>query len=46
MPIISDGDAVGALILVARKDSLQHLTPMEEKVAAAAAGFLGRQLEH
>lgn len=43
-PIISAGDAVGAVIILA-KDGKSSFGTTEEKLAASAAGFLGRQLE-
>lgn len=43
-PIISEGDAVGAVILLAR-DTRQKMGETEMKLAACAAGFLGRQME-
>lgn len=43
-PIISAGDAVGAVILLA-KESRAEFGQLEAKLAATAAGFLGKQLE-
>jgi AbrB family transcriptional regulator (stage V sporulation protein T) len=43
-PIISAGDAVGAVILLT-KDKKTEFGEVECKLAATAAGFLGRQLE-
>ena len=43
-PIISAGDAVGAVILLA-KESRTEFGQLEAKLAATAAGFLGKQLE-
>lgn len=43
-PIISAGDAIGAVIILS-KDSKTEFGEVEAKLAAAAAGFLGRQLE-
>ena len=42
--IICEGDAIGAVILCSR-DEKGKLTEAEGKLAAAAAGFLGRQME-
>ena len=42
--IICEGDAIGAVILCSR-DEKGRLTEAEGKLAAAAAGFLGRQME-
>ena len=42
--IISEGDAIGAVI-IAGKDEKIRMTEVEQKLAAAAASFLGRQLE-
>lgn len=43
MPIISEGDAIGAVILLGNEG--QTLEEGDKKLAAAAAGFLGRQME-
>ncbi len=43
-PIICEGDAIGAVILLS-KDSNMKMGDTEQKLAAAAAGFLGRQME-
>jgi len=43
-PVISEGDAVGSVILLAR-DGKTKMGEVESKVAASAAGFLGRQME-
>ena len=43
-PIICEGDAICAVILCSR-DEKGRLTEAEGKLAAAAAGFLGRQME-
>lgn len=43
-PVISEGDAVGAVILLAR-DEKQKMGETEVKLTASAAGFLGRQME-
>ena len=41
-PIISEGDALGAIILLSRDKKMGEI---EGKLAQTAAGFLGRQLE-
>lgn len=43
-PIISEGDSIGAVIILA-KDSKTEFGTLEEKLALSAAGFLGRQME-
>ncbi|MBR2290256.1 MAG: stage V sporulation protein T, partial [Clostridia bacterium] len=43
-PIISDGDVVGSVILLA-KDASKTMGETEFKVAQSAAGFLGTHLE-
>ena len=43
-PVISEGDAIGAVILLGR-DIRNKMGEVEQKVAASAAGFLGRQME-
>ncbi len=43
-PVISEGDAIGSVVLLAR-DSRQRMGEVEQKVAASAAGFLGKQME-
>lgn len=43
-PIICEGDAIGAVVLMAR-DAKVKFGEMEVKIAATAAGFLGRQME-
>lgn len=42
--IICEGDAIGAVILY-NKDEKNRMGDAESKLAAAAAGFLGRQME-
>ena len=42
-PIISDGDAVGSVILMS-KDDKTKMTEVEQKVAHSAANFLGKQM--
>ena len=44
VPILSEGDAIGAVILLSR-EAKQALEGAEMKLAATAAGFLGRQME-
>ena len=44
VPILSEGDAIGAVILLSR-EAKQALGGAEMKLAATAAGFLGRQME-
>ena len=43
-PIISDGDAIGSVILIS-KDDKTKMSEVEQKVAQSAANFLGRQME-
>lgn len=43
-PIISEGDAIGAVILLS-KDTKAKFGEMESKLANTAAAFLGRQME-
>lgn len=43
-PIISDGDAIGTVILLS-KDSNIKMTDVEKKVVQSAASFLGTQME-
>lgn len=43
-PIITEGDAIGAVIITSRSENVK-MGEVEQKLAAAAAGFLGRQLE-
>lgn len=43
-PIISEGDAIGAVIILSR-DLKARFSELETKLAASAAGFLGRQME-
>lgn len=43
-PIISDGDAIGSVILLS-KDTGTKMTEVEQKVVQSAANFLGRQME-
>lgn len=44
-PIISGGDAIGAVILLSRDEGAK-MERAEQKVAETAAGFMGRQLEN
>ena len=43
-PIICEGDVIGGVILLS-KDAKRKLGELEQKMAACAAGFLGRQME-
>ena len=43
-PIICEGDVIGGVILLS-KDAKKKLGELEQKMAAYAAGFLGRQME-
>ncbi len=43
-PILSEGDAIGAVILLS-KDAKMKMGEVELKLIQAAAGFLGRQME-
>ena len=43
-PIISDGDVIGSVILMAKEPS-KKMGDAEDKVAQSAAGFLGNHLE-
>ena len=43
-PIICEGDAIGAVALLGRETKMKF-GEMEMKLAATAAGFLGRQME-
>ena len=43
-PIISDGDAIGTVILIS-KDATTKMTDVEQKVVQSAASFLGTQME-
>ena len=43
-PIISEGDAIGAVILFGKTEK-ENLGDTEKKLAMCAAGFLGRQME-
>ncbi len=42
--IICEGDAIGAVVLYSKEEK-GKMTETESKLAAAAAGFLGRQME-
>jgi len=44
MPILAEGDAIGAVILF-NKETKEKMGELEQKLAQAAAGFLGRQME-
>ncbi len=43
-PIITDGDVVGSVILLA-KDASKKMGEVEDKIAQSAAGFLGNHLD-
>ena len=43
-PIISDGDAIGSVVLLS-KENTTKMTEVEKKVAQSAASFLGSQME-
>lgn len=43
-PIICEGDAIGAVIVMSR-DPRAKFAESEVRLAATAAGFLGRQME-
>ena len=43
-PIISEGDVIGAVLILSR-DTKQKLGDLELKLAVTAASFLGRQME-
>lgn len=43
-PIICEGDVIGGVVLLS-KDGKKKFAELEQKVAACAAGFLGRQME-
>ncbi|HKM22854.1 MAG TPA: stage V sporulation protein T [Lachnospiraceae bacterium] len=44
VPIISEGDAIGAVVIYS-KDDADKMSETEQKVAQSAASFLGRQME-
>ena len=43
-PILSEGDAIGAVILL-NKDTRSRMGEAEKTLTRCAAGFLGRQME-
>ena len=43
-PILSDGDAIGSVVLLSKENSTK-MTEVEKKVAQSAASFLGSQME-
>lgn len=43
-PIISEGDVIGAVMILS-KDKKERMSNMELKIAGTAAAFLGRQME-
>lgn len=44
MPIISEGDVIGAVLILSREKK-ERLGTMEMKIVGTAAAFLGRQME-
>lgn len=44
VPIISEGDPIGSVVMMA-SDGDSQMGEVEEKLAQSAAGFLGRQME-
>ena len=44
VPVVSEGDAIGAVVLLSREPRAK-MGEIEQKLAATAAGFLGRQME-
>lgn len=44
VPIVSEGDPIGAVILLST-DPNAHMGEVESKLAQSAAGFLGKQME-
>jgi AbrB family transcriptional regulator (stage V sporulation protein T) len=43
-PIITQGDPIGAVVIVSKEEGVK-LGDMEVKLAETAAGFLGKQME-
>ena len=43
-PILSDGDAIGSVILLSKEPGIK-MTEVEQKVVQSAASFLGKQME-
>lgn len=43
-PIVSDGNAIGSVILIS-KDNKTKMSEVEKKLAQSAASFLGKQME-
>ena len=43
MPIISEGDPIGSVVLL--DDGASEMREVDEKLAESAAGFLGKQME-
>lgn len=43
-PILCEGDVIGGVVLLA-KEGKKKFSDLEEKIAACAAGFLGKQME-
>ncbi len=44
VPIISEGDPIGSVVMMSSEGDTQ-MGEVEEKLAQSAAGFLGRQME-
>lgn len=44
VPILSDGDVIGALVLLSRENGLR-MSDIDQKVAETTAGIVGRQME-
>ena len=44
VPVVSEGDAIGAVVLLSREPRAK-MGEIEQKLATTAAGFLGRQME-
>ncbi len=44
VPVLSEGDAIGAVVLLSKEPRVK-MGEVEQRLAATAAGFLGRQME-
>ena len=44
VPVLSEGDAIGAVLILSKDDS-DRIGDTEKKLAMTAASFLGRQME-
>ena len=44
-PILCEGDAIGAVVLMGKSDKIQ-MGETEQMVARCAANFMGRQMEN